>query len=64
MTAGDWYRVRAAKLHAESKTESRASLRDQLEHLAKSYLRLAEQADRNALVDVTYSSTYPNAPRD
>ena len=65
MTAGDWYRVRAANLHAEAKAETKATLRDQLEYLAKSYLRLAEQADRNALTDVTYGPTYyPNAPRD
>ena len=58
MTDGDWYRMRAAKLHAEAKAETKATLRDQLEHLAKSYRRLAEQADRNALADVTYGSAY------
>jgi hypothetical protein len=41
MAAGDLYRVKATDLN---------------EKLALAYLRLAEQADRNALIDLVYES--------
>jgi hypothetical protein len=34
-------------------------LRADYENLARAYLRLAEQADRNALLDVTYEPPLP-----
>ena len=56
MTAGDECRVRAAELHGKSKQETDPFLRGELEQLAHGYLRLAEQADRNAASDLVYES--------
>ena len=50
--SGDQYRIRAAELHAQAKTELRPTVRAELERLALSYLRLADQADENELIDV------------
>jgi hypothetical protein len=60
--AGDEYRVKAAELHARSKQETDPFLRAELEHLAHGYLRLAEQADRNAQNDVTYEPPLEQQP--
>jgi hypothetical protein len=54
--SGDQYRIRAAELHAQAKTETRQAVRDELERLALSYLRLADQADQNELIDVAYET--------
>ena len=54
MTPGDEYRVRAANLRARAKREAKASIRAQFEGLAQSYLRLAEQAERNSHTDIVY----------
>ena len=43
---GDAYRLRAADMHA--KAEQNERYREDFENLAMAYLRLAEQADRNA----------------
>jgi hypothetical protein len=56
MTAGGSYRLKSAELHAKAKTESNSEARTELEFLAQSYLRLAEQADRNAQLDLTYET--------
>jgi hypothetical protein len=42
------YRTRAAEAHARAKHEPRPTLRAELEKVARAYLRLAEQAQRNA----------------
>ena len=54
MTAADQYRKLAVKLHAKARNESSPALRAEWIHLAQSYLRLAEQAERNSRTDVTY----------
>ena len=54
--SGDQYRKRAAELDAQAKTELRPTVRDELERLALSYLRLAEQADQNELIEVVYET--------
>ena len=59
MTAGGFYRLKAAELHAKAQTESNVLARTELELLAQSYLRLAEQADRNAQLDLTYETPPP-----
>ena len=46
--AGDSYRLRAADMLAEA--ERNEPLREDFENLAKAFLRLAEQADRNAKI--------------
>jgi hypothetical protein len=48
MAAGDVYRIKAADMNAKAKAETKPRTRAELEHLALAYLRLADQADRNA----------------
>ena len=48
MAAGDDYRIKAADVHAKAKGESSLRTRAELESLALAYLRLADQAERNA----------------
>lgn len=62
MTYAEHYRRRAAEIDAEAKWADTPQKRIQLEHLARAYLRLAEQADRNSKTDVTYGPILP--PRD
>jgi hypothetical protein len=59
MTLGDTYRVKAAELRARASREVELVLRSELEGLAAAYLLLAEQAERNSHLDVTYE-TPPN----
>jgi hypothetical protein len=54
MDPGDLYRVKAAELHAKALHEPKPDLKREYEALARSYLRLSEQANRNALTDVSY----------
>jgi hypothetical protein len=51
MAAGDDYRIKAADMNAKAKGETRLRTRAELESLALAYLRLADQADRNADLD-------------
>jgi hypothetical protein len=60
MTAGDQYRIRAIEFEAKATTEPNPKRKAEYENLARSYARLAEQADRNARVDLTYQP--PPAP--
>jgi hypothetical protein len=59
MAAGDQYRIKAAESHARARGETSLLLRAEYENLARAYLRLAEQAERNALFDVTYEPPPP-----
>jgi hypothetical protein len=61
MTSGDLYRAKAADLNARAARERTPALRSELENLALAYLRLAEQADRNARTDLVYESPSPRA---
>ena len=54
MTLGDDYRIKAAELRARARREANVALRQECERLALSYLRLAEQAERNAATDIVY----------
>jgi len=54
MTTGDHYRLKAAVLHARAIGQTSARIKEQFEKLSRAYLRLAEQADRNACVDLLY----------
>jgi hypothetical protein len=47
--SGDAYRIKASELNAEARQEPNAARRTELENLAMAYLRLADQAERNAL---------------
>ena len=53
MPAGDHYRARAKEFSAEAEKQNEPHLRSKYENLAESYLRLAQEADKNALtIDV------------
>ncbi|HWB59138.1 MAG TPA: hypothetical protein VG733_06590 [Chthoniobacteraceae bacterium] len=56
MATGDHYRVRAAELNALAKRELNPKIRRDYESLALSYLRLANQAERNSTTDVVYET--------
>ena len=48
MVVGDNYRAKALELLARAETENNPAIRAEFENLAAAYLRLAEQAERNA----------------
>ena len=59
MTSGDDYLFRAAEFFAKAESEADLELRAGFEGLARAYLRLAEQAIRNALTDISYEPPPP-----
>jgi len=61
MGTADSYRIKAAEFYAQAHSATSLSphLRIQFENLAKTYLRLAEQADRNAAADIVYEPPPP-----
>jgi hypothetical protein len=62
MAQGDQYRSKAAQMVAAARNEPSRFVRVQLEWLAASYRRLAEQADRNNHSDELYEfSSKPKA---
>ena len=56
MTAADSYRVKAAELIARAECRPHGAFRAELYALAESYLRLADQAERNGWTDVVYET--------
>jgi hypothetical protein len=56
MAAGDEYRVKAANMNARARNERDPLARAEHEKLALAYLRLADQADKNAKVDLVYET--------
>ena len=56
MTPGNEYRAKANEFMAKAKGETNPSLRLQYEQFARSYLKLAEQADRNRRTDLVYET--------
>jgi hypothetical protein len=54
MGSGDHYRVKAADMNARAKSEPNPFIRAEYENLALAYLRLADQAERNATTDIVY----------
>jgi hypothetical protein len=56
MPGGDAYRAKARDLAARASAEENPAMRTELENLALSYLRLADQADRNSGSDVVYET--------
>ena len=61
MTHGNAYRAKANEFMAKAKSESNPALRLQYEQFAQSYLRLAEQADRNQRSDLVYETPASDA---
>jgi hypothetical protein len=58
MTQADHYRVKAAEFAAKAKAEPAQKLQVEYAMIAAGYLRLAEQADRNAETDVVYEPPF------
>ena len=56
MGPGDQYRVRALELRAMARCENNPGMRAEFEKLARAYMRLAEQAERNCQLDLTYET--------
>jgi hypothetical protein len=54
MAAGDSYRTLAARCETRARNENDLAIRHEWEIMARSYRRLAEQAERNARTDVVY----------
>jgi hypothetical protein len=54
MVPGEAYRIKAAEIRVKAHQESHTPVKMELEALALSFLRLAEQAERNARTDVVY----------
>jgi hypothetical protein len=50
------YRIKAAELNTRAKQEPNPLTRAQLENLALAYLRLADQAEKNAATDIVYET--------
>jgi len=59
MASGDEYRIRAASFQARAVCALTMRLRIQYESLSEAYLRLAEQADRNDMTDITLEPPPP-----
>ena len=57
------YRIKAAKLFALASQDHHRTLKIQFEHLARAYLRLAEQAERNSRLDISYEPPPPKLNR-
>jgi hypothetical protein len=56
MTPRDAYLVRAAELIAKVDGETDPALKAEFDNLARAYLRLAEQADRNDQTEIIYGT--------
>ena len=54
MTPRDVYLTRAAEIIAKVDGEADPALKAEFENLARAYLRLAEQAERNDRADIPY----------
>jgi hypothetical protein len=59
MSSADEYRAKAGELLAAAQKEHSSITRAELENIAAAYLRLADQADKNAKTDLVYESPRP-----
>ena len=50
------YRAKAEELSAVARLATNPAMRVECEKLAQSYLRLADQAERNSQTDITYET--------
>jgi hypothetical protein len=56
MTGREEYLLRAAALSAKAQAATDPPREVQIENLARAYLRLAEQAERNSQTDIVYGT--------
>jgi hypothetical protein len=59
MASGEDYVLKAAEFRARAEAETNPTVRNEFEHLARAYLRLAGQANRNNKTDITYEPPPP-----
>ena len=59
MGMGDRYRLKAAEFHGKAEAETHARLKQECLAFARSYLLLAEQADRNSDAEIFYAPRVP-----
>jgi hypothetical protein len=62
MNPADEYRAKAAHLRALARLEVKSPLGREYDRLARAYLRLAEQADRNRHTDLVYEPPLYDRP--
>ena len=58
MTTAEQYKTLATELSAKAHAEQRPKIKAELVHLAQSYLRLAQHAERNARCDLIYEAGF------
>jgi|SoiMetStandDraft_2_1073263.scaffolds.fasta_scaffold00172_3 hypothetical protein len=63
MTTGDGYRAKALELLARADGEIDSPMRAEFESLAAAFLRLAEQAERNAALIIEFELPLENGDR-
>jgi hypothetical protein len=63
MASREQYLLRAAELNALAQVENNHADKLEFENLARAYLRLAKQAERNSQTDIIYE-TPPEKKRD
>jgi len=63
MTTGDGYRAKALELLARADGEIDSQTRTEFENLAAAFLRLAEQAERNAALIIEFELPPENGDR-
>ena len=56
MIASEQYRVLAARFRAHSRLSDNPRLSAEWDHLARCYVRLAQQAEQNQLLDISYET--------
>ncbi len=59
MASGEDYVLKAAEFRARAEAETDPKVREEFDHLARAYLRLAGQAKRNIENDITYEPPPP-----
>ena len=59
MSVADEYRAKAALLAAQARRDKNPATRAQLKGLERGYLRLAVQADKNAMTNIVYETPEP-----
>jgi hypothetical protein len=63
MTGREEYLLRAAALSSKAQAETDRACKVGIENLARAYLRLAEQAERNSRTDIVYGTPAKKGPR-
>jgi hypothetical protein len=56
MTGRQEYLLRAAELSAKAQAENDHARKFEFQNLARAFLRLAEQAERNSYTDIVYET--------